>query len=146
MVRLNITTPPNWGDFKAFTTLPRRFAAFMGADVASMRLVIALDGQEVSLKVGGPVLRFAKKLRARVSRPLPVVQWNGIWVVGIPVRNGHALFRAFAVNPRRDVSEVCVVNRVGGTSRDRLESNEAPVLARPLVGRQATSVAGSVSV
>jgi hypothetical protein len=94
MVRLTTATPPNWGDFKAFITLPRRVATFVAADVASMRLVVKLDGHEVSLEVGGPAVRFAKELRARVRRSVQLVRWNGIWVVGIPVRHGHALFRA----------------------------------------------------
>jgi hypothetical protein len=94
MVRLSIATAPNWGDFKAFTTLPRREATFVAGDIPSMRLVVELQGREVSLEVGGPAGRFAKELRARAERPVPLVGWNGIWVIGIPVRNGHALFRS----------------------------------------------------
>ena len=94
MVQLSTETKPNWGDFKAFTTLPRREATFVSADVASMRLVLQSDGYELALEIGGLDGRFAKELRARVPRPVPLVRWNGIWVVGIPVRNGHALFRA----------------------------------------------------
>jgi hypothetical protein len=91
MGELSIATKPNWGDFKAFTTLPRREAAFVSAKVASMHLVLETGGDEFTLEIGGPPERFAKQLRARAAGPIPLVRWNGITVVGIPTRSGHAL-------------------------------------------------------
>lgn len=93
-MRPSISTQPNWGDFKAFTTLTRQEARFVRADVESMRLILELDGHELEFEVGGRPERLARELRARVRRPVPLVHWNGIWVVGIPLPNGHALFRA----------------------------------------------------
>jgi hypothetical protein len=93
-LQLSIATKPNWGDFKAFTTLARREAAFVSAEVASMELVLEAGGDELTLEIGGPSERFAKALEARAAGAIPLVRWNGITVVGVPVRSGHALFRA----------------------------------------------------
>lgn len=91
---LSIETEPNWGDFKAFTTLRRAEATFLSSDAKTRRLTIDLDGKRIVLGVGGPVVRFASQLRARVEGPVPFVRWFNILVVGLPNRSGHALFRA----------------------------------------------------
>jgi hypothetical protein len=93
-LQLSIATKPNWGDFKAFTTLAHREARFVSADVGSMRLVLETGGDEFTLEIGGPAERFAKVLGARMAGPVPLVRWHGIVVVGIPVGSGRALFRA----------------------------------------------------
>jgi hypothetical protein len=98
MGELEIAIKPDWGDFKAFTTLPRREAVFVGADVTSMRLVLEIGGDEFALEIGGPAERFTKELGTRIAGPIPLIRWNGITVVGIPVPNGHALFRARTTN------------------------------------------------
>jgi hypothetical protein len=56
---LSIATKPNWGDFKAFTTLPRLETAFVSADVASMHLVLEAGGDALRLLIGGAPERFA---------------------------------------------------------------------------------------
>jgi hypothetical protein len=59
-----------------------------------MLLLLETGGDEVTLEIGGPPDRFAEVLGARVVGPIPLVPWHGITVVAIPVRSGHALFRA----------------------------------------------------
>ena len=94
IVALSIATKPNWGDFKAFTTLARREATLLRADTAAMRITVRLDDQEIELEIGGPEARFTEALARREPRPMPMVRWHGIWIVGVPMRAGHALFRA----------------------------------------------------
>lgn len=89
----SIDTKPNWGDFKAFSTLDRVEGTLLRPDIGTSTLTMQLNEETRVLKIGGPPERLAGQLKRMTKAPLQLVRWNSIWVVGIPVRSGHALFR-----------------------------------------------------
>lgn len=84
---------PNWGDFMAFTRLPRVDATFISFEPASRRLTLQLPVGPSVFHVGGAVERFSRALKRRTEAPFHLVKWGAIWVVGVPSKSGNSLFR-----------------------------------------------------
>lgn len=97
--RLSIETPPNYGDFKAFTRPDRLELTFLGYDPATRRM--SLESSETGVRtlvVGGPAERVARALRGQEQTVIRLVHWGNLYVIGVPFNrrtySGHTLFRA----------------------------------------------------
>lgn len=92
---MSIETRPNWGDFKAFTTLPRQDATVVRVDPQLKHLVVVTGSIEVTLEAGDPAL--ALQLQDGLPRTVRLVRWEDLWVIGVPTGSGHTLYRARTV-------------------------------------------------
>lgn len=95
MVRRSIDTPPNWGDFKAITTLPHSDVQLASFDTEAQHLVVLLPEGPATFEVGGPQERFTRAMKRWTRDYVRLVRWQDIWVIGIPVPGrARVLFRA----------------------------------------------------